>query len=177
MDKHISLLDCTLRDGCYIVDSRFGVPAIKGIIKRLQDAGVEIIECGWLKDKAHEEGSAFYHEPKDLERYFTEKKSGSTYAVMIDWDRYDLDNLPPRDGKSVDAIRVVFPHGKHREGIEVGKRIKEKGYDVFFQAANTLAYTNEELEALAAAANEAGPVGLSIVDTFGAMFEEDLDRI
>lgn len=47
--KKIQLLDCTLRDGAYIVDAKFGVPAIKGIIKKLQDADVDIIECGWLK--------------------------------------------------------------------------------------------------------------------------------
>ena len=35
----IKLLDCTLRDGAYIVDSKFGDAAIKGIIKKLQDAG------------------------------------------------------------------------------------------------------------------------------------------
>ena len=51
----IKLLDCTLRDGAYIVDSAFGIPAIKGIIKKLQEANVDIIECGWLKDKEHQE--------------------------------------------------------------------------------------------------------------------------
>lgn len=33
MGKRVQLLDCTLRDGAYIVDAKFGVPAIKGIIK------------------------------------------------------------------------------------------------------------------------------------------------
>ena len=52
----IELLDCTLRDGAYINNSEFGEPALKGIIKHLQDAHVEIIECGWLKDSEHKEG-------------------------------------------------------------------------------------------------------------------------
>ena len=46
--------------------------------------------------------------------------------VMIDWDRYNVDTLPVCDGKSIDAIRVVFPHGKHREGLAVGEKVKEK---------------------------------------------------
>ena len=177
MKNKIALLDCTLRDGCYIVSAKFGKPAITGIIKKLQAAGVEIIECGWLKNAPHEEGSAFYHVPQDLEKYIGEKDPNVTYSVMIDWDRYDLDNLPVRDGKSVDVIRVVFPHEKYREGIQVGCEIKKKGYKVFFQAANTLAYTDEELVDLAAAINEADPVSLSVVDTFGAMYAEDLERI
>ena len=141
----IDLLDCTLRDGAYIVDSKFGTASMKGIIKHLQDAGVDIIEVGWLKDKPHEEGSSFYHVPADAEQYIIDKNPNSLYVAMIDWNRYDDSVLPPYDGKSIDAVRVVFPYGKHKEGIEIGLRIREKGYIVMFQAANTLAYTNEDL--------------------------------
>ena len=35
------LLDCTLRDGAYIVDSRFGDSAIRGIIAKLEEAGLK----------------------------------------------------------------------------------------------------------------------------------------
>jgi len=177
MDKKIELLDCTLRDGAYIVESRFGTPAIKGIIKKMQDANVDIIECGWLKNSDHEEGSTFYHVPKDLEQYLYHKSDRSTYVVMIDWDRYDLQYLPPRDGRSVDAIRVVFPYEKFQEGIAVGMKIKEKGYKVYYQAANTLAYSEKDLVKLAHAVNEVRPEGLSVVDTFGAMYQDDLNRI
>lgn len=171
------LLDCTLRDGAYIVDSRFGDSAIRGIIGKLEEAGIEIVECGWLKDKPHERGSSFYHLPADLEHYLSEKRGNVTYTVMIDWDRYDTDSLPRCDGRSIDAVRVVFPHGKHREGIAVGNTIAEKGYKVFFQAANTLAYSDEDLEELALAVNDSPAVSLSVVDTFGAMYEDDLQRI
>ncbi len=173
----VKLLDCTLRDGAYIVDSKFGDAAIKGIIKKLQDAGADIIECGWLKDKPHEEGSSFYHLPEEVIPYMIERKPDHEYVVMIDWDRYNLDNLPVCDGQSIDAIRVVFPQTKFREGIAVGKKVKEKGYTLYFQAANTLAYSDEELKELAAEVNASGAKNLSVVDTFGAMYEEDLNRI
>lgn len=173
----ISLLDCTLRDGAYIVDSRFGTNTIKGIIKKMQDAKVEIIECGWLKDKQHEEGTTFYHVPDDLKQYMSGKNEHSTYVVMIDWDRYDLNNLPIYDGKTIDAIRVVFPKKKFHEGIAVGRKIKEKGYKVYYQAANTLGYSDEELVELACEINKSKPVALSVVDTFGAMYSEDLAHI
>ncbi len=177
MSKQIELLDCTLRDGSYITGSEFGAAAIKGIIKKMQDAHTEIIECGWLKDKEYTEGTTYFHVPSDLEQYLIDKQKDITYVAMIDWDRYDTSALPPYDGKSIDAIRVVFPHGKHREGMEVGKKIREKGYKVYLQAANTLSYTNEDLYDLAQSINEFKPVAVSIVDTFGAMYSEDLERI
>ncbi len=177
MREQVQLLDCTLRDGAYIVNSEFGIPAIKGIIKKMQDANVDIIECGWLKDAPHREGSTFYHLPADLEFYLTEKNPRTTYVAMIDWDRYDLDSLPDCDHKSIDAIRVVFPQHKYKEGIAVSQRIKERGYKVYLQAANTLGYSDRELVDLAGEINRVSPVCLSVVDTFGAMYGEDLTHI
>lgn len=177
MNKSIQLLDCTLRDGAYIVDAKFGTPAIKGIIKKMQEANIDIIECGWLKDAPHKVGTTFYHVPADMEQYLTEKNDHSTYVAMIDWDRYNLDNLPKCDGKSIDAIRVVFPQAKFKEAMPLGKIIEEKGYKVYFQAANTLGYSEKELLELAEEINKVHPVCLSVVDTFGAMYAEDLERI
>lgn len=177
MDKKIKVLDCTLRDGAYIVESKFGIPAIKGIIKKLQDAKIDMIECGWLKDKVHMRGTSFYHVPSDIVPYMSEKNEQCTYVAMIDWDRYNLDNLPVNDAKSIDAIRVVFPYSHFEEGIALGKIIKEKGYQVYFQAANTLDYSDEDLVYLAECINRAEPVCLSVVDTFGAMYGDDLEHI
>lgn len=177
MGNKIELLDCTLRDGAYIVEAKFGTQAIKGIIKKLQDANVDIIECGWLKDTPHTDGTSFFHIPSDLEPYLINRSDRVTYVAMIDWNRYRVDALPPCDGKTINAIRIVFPHGKYLEGIAVGREIARKGYKIYFQAANTLAYSEQDLIALANEMNKANPVGLSIVDTFGAMYHEDLERI
>lgn len=173
----ISVLDCTLRDGAYIVNSMFGDNAIKGIIGKLKNSGIELIECGWLKDKKHESGSTFYHLPDDVLDYIGSNKKECKYVAMIDWNRFDTSSLPICDHSSLDAIRVVFPYEHYKEGVEVGRLIKEKGYDVYFQAANTLAYSNDDLKELALFMNDFKPVALSVVDTFGAMYEDDLQRI
>ncbi len=175
--KKVKLLDCTLRDGAYIVDGEFGTAAITGIIKKMQDANVEVVECGWLKNDAHKKGTTFFHVPEDLSQYLIEKNPRSVYAVMIDWNNYDLKYLPECDGKTVDAIRVVFPSNKYKEGLAVGAEIQKKGYAVFYQAANTLAYSDEQLIDLALETNKGKPVCLSVVDTFGAMFGKDLEHI
>lgn len=176
-EKKIKLLDCTLRDGAYINSSKFGVPALKGIIKKMQEADVDIIECGWLKDAPHEEGSSYYHVPSDMAQYLLDHSDRYTYVAMIDWDRYDTTVLPECDHKSINAVRVVFPRGKAKAGMEVGQKIRDKGYQVYLQAANTLGYSDEELEELAECANKFKPVALSVVDTFGAMYFTDLEHI
>ena len=175
--KNITVLDCTLRDGAYITNSYFGEASIRGIINKMEEAGIDIIECGWLKDSVHQSGSTFFHIPADIVPYLTTKDHNKTYVAMIDWNRYDIDNLPQNNHESIDAIRVVFPHGNYKEGIAIGNKILHKGYKVYFQAANTLEYSDEDLIALANEVNLVDAEALSIVDTFGAMYPEDLDRI
>lgn len=175
--KRINLLDCTLRDGAYIVEAKFGTPTIRGLISELQKANIEMIECGWLKDSQYCEGTTFYHTPEDIKPFLADKDKRKIYMAMIDWNRYDLDQLPENDGKSIDAIRVVFPKEHYKEAAPLAKIIKEKGYRVFFQAANTLGYTDETLIDMIKTMNETEPEALSIVDTFGAMYESDLRRI
>lgn len=177
MSSQIQLLDCTLRDGAYIVDSMFGEPSIKGIIRKLDDANIDIIECGWLKNAARETGSTFFHIPGDIEKCLGGKRPDSVLVAMIDWDRYDLSQLPDRGQSPVEAIRVVFPQAHFKEGIAIGRRIADKGYKVYLQAANTLGYSDAELIELAREVNRIRPVALSIVDTFGAMYGSDLTRI
>ena len=174
--RNIRLLDCTLRDGAYINGADFGESAIHGIIKKLCEAHADVIECGWFKDAPRKKGSSYFNRAEEIVPYL-KKEDGVLYTVMIDWDRYNTDQLSPYDGSSVDGVRIVFPHGRHREGIEVGRKIREKGYQVLFQAANTLAYSDEDLADLAEAMNEFRPVSLSVVDTFGAMFFDDLTHI
>ena len=57
----IRLLDCTLRDGGYINNWDFGAENIKKIIKKLAEAKVDIIECGYVsrKEKENRESTMF----------------------------------------------------------------------------------------------------------------------
>lgn len=48
MEKHIRLLDCTLRDGGHIVKGKFGEDVIRNTIERLVEAKVDIIEVGFF---------------------------------------------------------------------------------------------------------------------------------
>ena len=45
------LLDCTLRDGGYINDWKFGKDNLINVFERVTDAGVDVIEIGfWMID-------------------------------------------------------------------------------------------------------------------------------
>ncbi len=46
---NMQILDCTLRDGGYINNFDFGEKGIKEIINQLTNAGIDIIETGFLQ--------------------------------------------------------------------------------------------------------------------------------
>ena len=70
----IKVLDCTLRDGAYVTNAFFGENCIKNIIKSLNDAKIEIIECGWLCNKEKLKGDVLFNKPEDLGKYQLKKK-------------------------------------------------------------------------------------------------------
>lgn len=51
----MQILDCTLRDGGYINDWRFGRKAITAILEKLERANLDIIECGFLTRMVYED--------------------------------------------------------------------------------------------------------------------------
>ena len=49
--NHAQLLDCTLRDGAYLIDKKFGNATIRGIINGLVKANLDFIEIGFFQDE------------------------------------------------------------------------------------------------------------------------------
>ena len=90
----IQILDCTLRDGGYLVDSQFGDEYIRGFISHLSKAGIDEIECGFLKDIPHEAGSTIFNHTAQVEPYLPHDTSDKTlYVLLADYGRYNLYKL------------------------------------------------------------------------------------
>lgn len=170
----IKVLDCTLRDGAYCVDSFFGENCIKNIVSSLCKSGVEIVECGWLKDIETKNGSTFFNKPTDVSKYIENKTS--KLSLMFDYGRFDFNSLEQNKGL-IDIIRIAFYKKNLDEISFAAEEIKNKGYEVFLQASNVLDYSEKELEILCKRANYIGVNSVYIVDTFGSLFPEDLNRI
>lgn len=170
----IKLLDCTLRDGSYVVNSFFGDNTIKDIINSLSSSGIEIVECGWLKDCSFNKDSVFFTIPEDIKYFCSDKKT--KLALMFDFGKYNIDKLPQNNG-FIDIIRIAFYKKSLDEMSFAAECVKQKGYEIFLQPSNILDYTDTEIEKLCKRANSIGANALYIVDSFGSMFPEDLERI
>lgn len=175
--NHAKLLDCTLRDGAYLIDKKFGDTSIHGIVKGLMDTGIDLIEIGFLQNEGFGEGKTVYKNSKDAEKYIPDEKNDTLFTVLADFSRYLVDNLDEYTGKSFDAVRACFFKKERYEVIEFCKEVKKKGYKLFVQPVDILGYTDIELIEFIELINSVEPYCFSIVDTFGSMYVEDLRRI
>ena len=170
----VKILDCTLRDGAYLVDKNFGTENIYGIVDGLLKAKIDYIEIGFLQDEGQGEGKTVYKNSMDAKKYIPADKGECEFTVLADFSRYSIDNLDDRKEDSIDAVRECFFKDERFEALEVCKKIKDKGYKLFVQPVDILGYSDLELIEFIEEVNKIEPFCFSIVDTFGSMYQEEL---
>ncbi|HIS27688.1 MAG TPA: aldolase catalytic domain-containing protein [Candidatus Pullilachnospira intestinigallinarum] len=175
MEK-IRLLDCTLRDGGYINDWRFGRRTIQNLLTRLVDAGCDLIEVGFLRNGVYDPDRTLFGNVKELSRILPDNRKKSRFVAMALHNQYDISQLEDNDG-TLDAIRVTFHDYDIDEGLEFGRKVMEKGYRLFVNPINIMGYKDAALLKLLKKVRQLSPYGFSIVDTFGSMTRKELTRI
>lgn len=170
------ILDCTLRDGGYINDFRFGERGIANIIDQLTTAGIDIIETGFLEDGEYDAETSVYNTVEQIAHFLPTDRKHSMFVAMACYGEYDLSQLSPYDGSSVDGIRVTFHYNEIEEALEYCREIQKKGYKVFVQPVGTTSYTDEQLIALIQKVNEMRPYSFYLVDTLGLMHKDEVLR-
>lgn len=181
--KNIQMLDCTLRDGGRIIDCAFPNDEIKDIIKRLADARIDIIEVGFLRDKrsVQYKGNSTFFTDTDQIIPFISKKQSASYVAFVDYGMFDFSTLKNFDGRSIDGVRFGFTKSNYQENkddiVNCANIIKDKGYKLFIQGVNSLNYSDKEILELVEVINEIKPYSFGIVDTYGSMYIDDVDRI
>lgn len=174
--EHIKLLDCTLRDGGYVNDWKFGHNNAISMLERLVTSGVDIIEIGFLDQRR----------PFDIERsimpttecvekiYGNVDKKNAMIVGMIDYGTCGIENLQPCSESYLDGIRVIFKKHIMHEAIAFCKQVKDLGYKVFTQAVSITSYSDEELLELLELVNDLEPYAVSMVDTYGLLQKGNL---
>ncbi|MCR4746661.1 MAG: aldolase catalytic domain-containing protein [Lachnospiraceae bacterium] len=174
--KKIQLLDCTLRDGGYVNDWRFGKTNIVSIFERLADANVDIIEVGFLDDRRpfDMDRSIFPDTASADKIYGALDKKNSMVVGMIDYGTCAIENLSPAEESFLDGIRVIFKKGKMYKAMEFCRQVKALGYKVFSQLVSVTSYSDDELLELIRLVNDVKPYAVSMVDTYGLLDDEHL---
>lgn len=177
----LKILDVTLRDGGTVNDFNFGQTYMEKILAAEEDSGVDIIELGYIDEqKGSESGrTQFLNERIIPQCILKSKKPGITYVAMIDYGKFDVDKLNPRSENSIDGIRLAFHKKNRNDVISAGKKIIEKGYEIYIQPMITFRYADAELLETIEFVNKelSDASGFYIVDSFGEMRVNDMNRV
>lgn len=178
---NLQVLDVTLRDGGCVNDFNFGQTYMEKILTAQEQAGIDIIEMGYIdENRGSDSGRTQYSNEQVIKRtILKKKKAGTTYVAMMDFGKFNVDNLQKRTEDGIDGIRVAF-HKKNRlDIVEVGRKIINKGYKFYIQPMITLRYSDSELLELIKLVNKelSDAAGFYIVDSFGEMRPNDMSRV
>lgn len=174
--KDIRLLDCTLRDGGYVNDWDFGHSVITGTYKRLDAAGVDYIEVGFLDERrSFDINKSITPDTEGFNKIFQGvKKNHAVPVAMIDFGTCGIENIQDCDDAFIDGIRVIFKKEKIKDALPFCRQIKEKGYKLFIQAISVTSYSDWEMLEYLKKINEIEPYAFSIVDTYGLLDDRKL---
>ncbi len=176
--KDLKLLDCTLRDGGYINDWRWGYQQARAIIRALVRARVDVVEVGFLRNvDKYDPDVTVCNCIEELNKLLPAEIGSTMFSAMAMCSNYDINKLSPYCGHGIEMIRITAHDYDIAEGLDFARTIKEKGYKISINPINIMGYSDEQILKIIAEINDILPYQFSIVDTFGSMKRRDLDRI
>ena len=174
----IKLLDCTLRDGGYVNDWKWGFSPARDIIRTLTRAGVDIVEVGFLRNVAeYNPDITVCNTIEELNRLLPDDPRGTMYSGMAMRSNYDISKLSEYQGKGIEMIRITAHDYDIRDGMDFAREVKARGYKLSINPINIMGYSDKNILWILDQVNAIMPYQFSIVDTFGSMRRRDLERI
>ena len=174
----LMLLDCTLRDGGYVNDWKFGFDGAREVIKQLTRANIDVVEVGFLRNvEGYNPDITVCNHIEELNKLLPENTGNTMYSAMAMRSNYDINKLYPYNGSGIEMIRITAHDYDIEDGMDFAREVQAKGYKLSINPINIMGYSDERILWIIDQVNQIQPYQFSIVDTFGSMKRRDLDRI
>lgn len=173
------ILDCTLRDGGYVNDWKFGEVNIRSIIDKLIQAKIDIIEGGFLTAEDFDNDFSLFSSNEKILSFINQYKSEHNFVFMLNVKDFNeqIEDRLLSGAPNLYGIRLCFNPDEIEKTLQVGEKLVKKGYKIFFQPMRTCSYSEVDFISLIKNINRLSPYAFYIVDTFGSMYKDDLLRI
>ena len=155
----IKVLDCTIRDGGLANDSHFPLETVRAVYKACCDSGIDYVELGYRNSKA----------------MFDPDEIGP-------WRFCDEKDLPadiiPCAESVVDTIRIATYVKDIDKAIRAENVAHENGYETTINVMAISIESDFDLDpALEQIEKETSVVACYVVDSFGALYSEQVDYL
>jgi 4-hydroxy 2-oxovalerate aldolase len=178
----IKVCDCSIRDGGLMNNSYFTLEAVRSIYRAICASGVDIVELGYRNSPDHfsrEKFGAWRFCDEDMLKKAIEGVETTTkLAVMQDAHKAEASDLLPKSESVVDMVRVATYVKDIDKAIKLANNATEKGYLATINIMSISHVLERDLdEALQQVEEETKVIACYIVDSFGALYSEDVDYL
>ncbi len=173
--NRLYLLDCTLRDGGYVNDWRFGQENIEKIVHGLEQTGVSVLELGFLRDNPVDLNSSNLTNAEAADRLLSRRRNDIIYSAMLEaFNPYPLEKLSNHRDCGIDLIRVCIWKRCMDDHMKYCKTVADKGYKITIQPSRVEQYNDDEFVDMLKRSNDLSPFAVYVVDTWGTQSPDQI---
>jgi 4-hydroxy 2-oxovalerate aldolase len=176
----IKVVDCTIRDGGLVNDSKFTLQTVRDVYQAVCAAGIDYVELGYRNSKQYfstaDYGPWRFCDEADL-RAATDgiDPCDTKVAIMMDSHKAFAEEILPSEQSIVKLIRVATYVKDVDKAIHIARNAADKGYDT---TINIMAVSREGSpfldEALDQIERETKALAVYVVDSYGALYSEEV---
>lgn len=175
----LNILDCTIRDGGLMNDSRFDDKIVRAIYDCCADSGINYMEIGFKNSKKlyspDKYGAWRFCDESDILRIIGGNKREVKLAAMADTGKSDYKtDILPKDKSPLDLIRVACYSHQINDALDMVKDAKDKGYEVSLNLMAICALKESELSRDLEILSESDADIIYLMDSFGSLFCENV---
>jgi 4-hydroxy 2-oxovalerate aldolase len=176
----IKVIDCTIRDGGLMNNSNFTFETVRAVYRAVCASGVDIVEIGYRNSKQMFSPEKFgqwrFCDDEVLKRLVDGVETKTRLAVMQDAHKAVAEDLRPKAESPVDVVRVATYVKDIDKAIRLANNATDKGYEATINIMSISTALERELdEALQQVEEETKILACYLVDSFGALYSEDVD--
>ena len=180
--EDIKVLDCTIRDGGLMNDSKFDDRTVKAVYDACVAAGTDYMEIGYKASRKifapDRFGAWRFCDEADMRRIMGDNPTSLKISVMADAEKTDYHHdILPKDQSVIDMVRVATYIHQIPMALDMIKDANDKGYETCVNLMSVSNVLERELDGALEILATSEAKAIYLVDSFGALYSEQVDYL
>lgn len=180
--EEIRVLDCTIRDGGLMNNSKFSDEVVRGVYDACVAGGVDYMEMGYINSLEQfppkEYGPWRHCKEDDMRRIVGDNDTPLKLMAMADAEKSDYrTDILPADQSVLDMIRVATYIHQIPLALDMIKDAHDKGYETTLNLMAVSTVPEGEVDEALGLLVKSETQAVYVVDSFGSLYMEQVDAL
>ncbi len=180
--EELKVLDCTIRDGGLMNESKFDDATVKAVYRACVEGGIDYMEVGYKASRKifapDRYGAWRFCDEDDIRRVVGDNKTPLKLSVMADAEKTDYHtDILPKEKSVIDMVRVSAYIHQIPTALDMVKDAHDKGYETCINIMSVSNVLERELDSGLELLATSEAKAIYLVDSFGALYSEQVDYL